>query len=531
MTTKPKANKFRLRAEETVASQALKKRAKPTVQVLKRPAKRAGEASGAPLGPTSIEEIRAEGLTAKQLRTARRLAGKNGLNPQSDFEAVRELRLRGVDPFERSGVLDVVPAGRSAGTEMATEARVQLPQTTPKGKKNLPSPELASPEQRAADIQKIQRDIARRRRARLGMLLARMTVFVFLPTIVAGYYFYSIATPMYATHTEFIVTKNQSQTAGGGAGLGGLFQGTGLATQQESVGVQSFLQSREALQQLNNDKGFIAHFSQDWIDPIQRLDPDATFEDAYDVYSKRVQISYDPTEGLLKMEVAAANPDTTIEFANALIGYAEEEVDQLTQRVREDQMAGARESYEEAELRRSEALAELGRLQAEVQSIDPVGETAALVQQIAQLETQMQTKQLELRGLLDVQRPNQARVDGVQGEIDRIAALIEQLRERATQAGTEGISQAVKNSELRTAEENYQFRTVMVQQALQQMETARIEADRQSSYLSLNVEPVLPDEPSYPRAFENTILTFLLLIGIYLMISLTASILREQVTS
>ena len=48
---------------------------------------------------------------------------------------------------------------------------------------------------------------------------------------------------------------------------------------------------------------------------------------------------------------------------------------------------------------------------------------------------------------------------------------------------------------------------------------------------SLDVEPVVPDEATYPRALENTILAFLVFAGIYLMISLTASILREQVTT
>ncbi len=51
---------------------------------------------------------------------------------------------------------------------------------------------------------------------------------------------------------------------------------------------------------------------------------------------------------------------------------------------------------------------------------------------------------------------------------------------------------------------------------------------------SLDVEPVAPDEATYPRALENTILAFLVFLvfaGIYLMISLTASILREQVTT
>ncbi len=71
----------------------------------------------------------------------------------------------------------------------------------------------------------------------------------------------------------------------------------------------------------------------------------------------------------------------------------------------------------------------------------------------------------------------------------------------------------------------------MVQQALQQMEAARIEANQQVRYLSLSVHPVAPDEATYPRAFENTVLAFLIFSGIYLMISLTASILREQVSS
>jgi capsular polysaccharide transport system permease protein len=70
-----------------------------------------------------------------------------------------------------------------------------------------------------------------------------------------------------------------------------------------------------------------------------------------------------------------------------------------------------------------------------------------------------------------------------------------------------------------------------VQQAQTQLEAAQIEANRQVRYLETGVEPIAPDEPTYPRAFENTVLAFLIFGGLYLMLSLTASILREQVTS
>ena len=74
-------------------------------------------------------------------------------------------------------------------------------------------------------------------------------------------------------------------------------------------------------------------------------------------------------------------------------------------------------------------------------------------------------------------------------------------------------------------------RQLILAQALQQMETARITANSQSLYLSVSVFPVAPDAAAYPKAFENTLLTLLVFSGIYLMLSMTASILREQISA
>ena len=71
----------------------------------------------------------------------------------------------------------------------------------------------------------------------------------------------------------------------------------------------------------------------------------------------------------------------------------------------------------------------------------------------------------------------------------------------------------------------------MARDLYEAMETARIEANRQVRYLSQSVNPVIPDQAAYPRAFENTLLALLIFSGIYLLISITVSILREQVSS
>lgn len=474
-----------------------------------------------------IAEIRKEGLTGRQLRMARRMAMKYGLAPTSDFDAVRLLRKRGIDPFQRSNLLEVVPNGNGPAPAKPEAPRTQLPQTVPHPSKNLPSTEF-SRESGMAQVHEIQQQLAKRRRRKSILLMARLAIFVMLPTVLVGYYYFNIATPMYATKSEFVI--QQSESAGGG-GLGGLFAGTGLAVQQDSIAVQSYLTSRDAMQRLDDDLGFKSHFSQPAIDSIQRLPDSASREQAYKVYKRNVKLSYDPTEGILKMEVAAADPATSAAFSEALISYAEQRVDSLTQRLREDQMSGARESYEDAERKVDEAQARVLELQERLGVLDPASETSSLMSQIATFERQLREKTLQLDQLLDNSRPNQARVDGVRGDIRRLEALIADLRSSLTISTSSGDSLARVSAELRIAEADLSNRQLLLSQALQQLETARIEANRQVRYLSLGVTPVPPDEPTYPRAFENTLLAFLVFAGIYLMISMTAAILREQISA
>ena len=563
MTTKPKARKFRIRRNESLttgmSSQAasVDETEMPEVQEMPmavnqsgRRRRAVGNVFTAPQDPApvllvspidvsspqtvaaeqDIDSLRREGLTGRQLRMARRIAQKHGLAVTSDFDAVRQLRARGIDPFKRSNVLElVVPTDDAPAADAEGANKVQLPQTMKMGKSNLPSTERMAPaDRRGNEIMQIQRDMAKRRRQKSMMLLTRLAFFVMLPTILVGYYFNYVATPMYATKSEFVIQQAESAAA---AGLGGLFAGTSMATQQDSITVQSYLTSRAALARLDEEHRFKAAFSDPQIDPIQRLPADATNEAAYGLYQDHVRISYDPTEGILKMEVIAPDPALSEQFSEALIGYAEEQVDQLTQRLREDQMSGARASYEAAERRRAEALAAWLQIQQDVQQIDPVGETAARTQQISTLESQRQQLQLELQTRLNVSRPVEAQVNALRSQITGIETLIGDLRNEMTMANATGDSLAAKNTELRLAEENYTFQTVLVQQALQQMEAAQIEANRQVRYLSLGVVPTAPDEATYPRAFENTVVAFLIFAGIYLMLSITASILREQVNS
>jgi capsular polysaccharide transport system permease protein len=523
MTTPPKAARFRIRTGTVpTPGNPSVRAAAPDDGFGTEPFPTADQdvLGPAPQTPDAeLEAVRAEGLTARQLRAARRVAMKHGIEAASDHDAVRLLRRRGIDPFRPAAALQLIerkPADNAGAP--------RLPQTVPPpGLPAKPSDDAA----RAREIMDIQRDIVRRRKRNFLMLLARLAVFVFLPTILAGWYYARVATPLFATKTEFIIQQADAQVGG----LGSMFRGTQFATSQDSIAVQGYLQSRDAMLRLDRDLGFKAHYAQAFIDPIQRLDPGASNEAAYRLYQRNVKIGYDPTEGLIKMEVIAADPAVSQSFAEALIGYAEEQVDQLSARLREDQMKGARDSFADAEAKVEAAQQKVLALQERLGVLDPMSESNTVMSQVATFEVELQKKRLELQQLLDNASPNKARVDGAKGDIARLEELIRNLRSQLTEGTASTASLAQVSGQLRIAEAELENRQLMLSQALQQLETARIEANRQVRYLETAVSPVAPDEPTYPRAFENTLLALLIFGGIYLMLSLTASILREQATA
>lgn len=555
MTTKPKARKFRIKrttplgvegSENHAANRSVPReaedlprpQARATQEPLQTPAQNTPR-QGTVDSPqqvkaeTDIDAIRREGLTGRQLRMARRMAQKHGLAPISDFDAVRQLRLKGIDPFQSSNMLELVVPTKDGdddaemGTVLPGMGKIQLPQTIKPASSQVPQTEVYTADRRAMEITGIQRDIASRRRKRLALLLARLSAFVFLPTILAGWYYYAIATPMYSTKSEFLI---QSADGGGGGGpLSGLIPSQ-LANSQESIAVQSYLTSKDAMIRLDEALGYKRHFAQPEIDAIQRLDADTTNEAAHKVYKKNIKIGYDPTEGVVRMEVIAADPIVATDFSKALISYAEERVDELSQNIRNDAMEDARRNLERAKVERREAQENLIRLQ-EVYSADPTEQLAALRTQITSYDQQLLEKKLALQALLDNPRPNQAKVDGARGDVRRLQDVLTGLNARMIEADSSGLSLVQQSTEIELARADLATADAFLQSALQSEKQAALEAGRQVRYLTVPVRPIASDAPSYPRKFENTVLAFLIFSGVHLMVSLTSSILREQVSN
>jgi capsular polysaccharide transport system permease protein len=194
-------------------------------------------------------------------------------------------------------------------------------------------------------------------------------------------------------------------------------------------------------------------------------------------------------------------------------------------------MEGAQESYDSAETNLAAANARVIELQEKYKTLSSEVEITLITGQIGALESQLSQDRLSLAQMESNENPNVARMDPLKRRIATLEQEIAELRAKMTEDSASGLSIARVQSELLVAQADVQTRQLLLAQSLQAMESSRVAANRQTRYLSISVNPVAPDEAAYPRAFENTLVVMLIFAGIYLMISMTVAILREQVTA
>jgi len=166
------------------------------------------------------------------------------------------------------------------------------------------------------------------------------------------------------------------------------------------------------------------------------------------------------------MEVVAASHEASVAFSNALIGYAEERVNNITQRLRDDQMKGAIESFHDAQIARNEALDRVVTLQQELAVIDSKSAAASMQGQILALEQEVDQMEKSLAILMENARPNTAKVNALKTSIRINKDLIEAKQAELTQTTGGADLLASKNARMVVAEADYQTREMMVQAAV-----------------------------------------------------------------
>lgn len=430
------------------------------------------------------------------------MAASAPLTPQQGkppvLQAVKPLP--GAKPPTKGGPTPAAPPASVQGLEPASAApsppeAARLPGR--RGKVKPPPPgvgvKIAPPT--LAELSSRTEVVRKLRRTRMRRLALRVLLFVIVPSVLGVVYYVGIATDQFESRSTFTVFSNEGRSS---IALETLIGGIpGSASTRDTLAVREYALSRDMLAKLDKEHQFIAHYQNPAADFLSRLKPDASFEEAYEYFLKKVLVEYDSVAGVLMLRVRAFEPKTAQDFAQCILRHGEAMVNGLNERALNDQTKVARVELGIAEQRLTKARQRLIELQRTRQDLDPRQTAASTLALKSQFEGNLAQAQAELNALKQTRSSSSFEVRAAEAKVQAIAAQVGALAQKANNPEEdEGMAQ--KLAEFEAAAVEKEFATKAYESALASLEIARAEGSRQHRYLTTISNPSLADESTYP---------------------------------
>jgi capsular polysaccharide transport system permease protein len=374
---------------------------------------------------------------------------------------------------------------------------------------------------------------AARPRGGIWKLLAGLVV-VGIPTVCTGLYLALWSTPQYVSEIRFAVRGPEaiaaaSAASGSSGGLLGPTAANPLSLISDSYIVVDYLLGREIIEKLEKNIQLTERYTRHDADYFARLEKDLSIEQLVNFWQRKVKASFDHLTGIVTVEIRAFSSKDAHDIAIAVLQEMGELVNNLSQRAREDAVRSAREDLRRSEKRIQDIRAQIRQFRDRAQIADPVASATEKHRMLAQLEaqlTQINAAMGQRRGFLGESSPTmtnlRARAEAIEQEIARAKAELgsEDTSAAASMAGTLASYEELEVQRL--------FAEKAFLTALSALETARSDAERLRRYLAVYVEPKMAEYPTYPKALEDTLLTFLALSVAFGLLVLFLQGLRER---
>ena len=333
---------------------------------------------------------------------------------------------------------------------------------------------------------------------------------VVLPTLVAILYFGFLASDVYISESQFVIRAPDKPAA---TALGVLLKSTGFSNAGDEVyAAEKYVGSRDALRALNNDGTVVRAYHNRNISLFDRFNPTGlrgTFEDLYRYYQSKVEIDFDTSSSVATLRVRAYTPGDAHRFNEQLLQLAENMVNRLNSRGRNDVVQFAEHEVKDAQLSARNAAVALAAFRNNHGVVDPEAQAKAQLDMVSKLQDELIGARIQLLQLQKIAPENPqipvltTRIDGLQHQIDvqtgRVAGDRRSLSETAVQYEQLELEREYSDKRLAAA--------------MSSLQNAEDEAQRKQAYVERIEQPSVPDDSEEPHRLRGIIST--LVVGLF----------------
>ncbi len=362
-------------------------------------------------------------------------------------------------------------------------------------------------------------------KARLNGINGLFVATVLLPTLLAILYFGLIASDVYISESRFVVRSPDRQAP---SALGLILKGAGFsAAQDEIYTVSNFVQSRDALQELDKTLNVREAFSNPDIDIFSRfsgLGWDNSFEALHRYYQGKVALQHDGGSPISSLTVRAFSAQDAVGINQKLLELSEALVNRLNTRGRQDLIRFASAEVTLAQDNAKAAALALAAYRNAKGVVDPERQATLQLQQAAKLQDELIATQTML-AQLKAFTPQNPQIPALQNRSQSLQTEIDKQADKVT-GGDQSLSNKAAAFQRLALEREFADRQLA--SALASLEQARNEANRQQVYLERIAQPSTPDMAMEPRRLRGILSTLLLGLVAWGILSMLLAGVREH---
>jgi capsular polysaccharide transport system permease protein len=260
-----------------------------------------------------------------------------------------------------------------------------------------------------------------------------------------------------------------------------------------------------------------------------RLPDPAPVEALVQYWRTRVDAFYDPGDATIVVSVRAFSPQDALAVADAVVSACEKVVNNLSLKMRRDALRQSEAEVAETEKRLAAVLTEIRGFRDRQGLIDPAKTADASAETAARLEEDLVRANTRLATLRAYMRDNaptiavlKAQIHSLEAQRRALAAAVANPTPAAGDVSSSAVGafEALENRR-RFAEDAYHH-------ALDGLDRARADADRQQVYIASFVPPSLAEAALYPRRWRAIGIVALVSFGVWAIGSLTLQSIRDH---
>jgi len=364
---------------------------------------------------------------------------------------------------------------------------------------------------------------AARRRRRLSPRWISFVAVVVLPVALVAAYYFAVAADQYVSEFRFTLRTAEMPRAGSAWLLAGA-DAPSLAATDSRIVVQ-YVTSRAIVDELAPNLDLRRIFSPQGADWWARLGLPASIEALVAYWKNQVDAFYDQADSTVVVRVRAFAPEDALRVAQAVVAASERLVNDLSQNMRRDALRHSEEEVAQAKARLVKALADIRDFRDRSGLIDPGRTAAANATLAARLRDDLARANAELSTLRAYMRDDSPTIKVSRA---RIRSLETQLAGAARDLGGGDRTLSRELSAFEQLENERKFAEDAYRHALEGLDRARSEADRQQVYIASFIPPSLAEQALHPRRWRGLGVVALIAFAVWAIGSLTVQSVRDH---